>query len=714
MWILDKHCVETRFPKDRNCEICQRTKITRAPCRRSIGGVVPRAENFGDLITADHKVLSEGCESRNNHRYVIVVQDLATQWIQSYPCKTKTSQETQRSLQKFLEPDRKPKVIYTDNSLEFGKACEALSRNHCTSTPRRTETNGIVERAVCRVKEGTYCYNQVWMKIGGQIPWNVTPTCEMLQISYLTLNPIWGTFWETIWRTNRSVWFTGWVLPYICERPVKNPSIWKESLTWIVPWIRFVRGENLEGWRTGCRRWGVGNDGRIRNLLEKNQCKGSNIFQRKWKFYFSSRRWTNQSFWKRSGTENTHLDTGTSTSRRKSRWFSWRIRRVSSSTSRLTSGCRWSDKWFLVHVRKLQIPPSRWTKSQNFTRREKNHSLFHWNTLTYPELHKRIRMSSKSDASTIIEFRWVSRLVRSLDRFHTIYSVGRETSKRIYVVRGETDKKAVNIQARSFMARTLDQNGKKCPAEGQKWSPEKPKLDNARKLRGIYLIDFKRQGIQTITNARKKLETSMALAMPCKTSKTCKHGVARGKPNEFKSNLACILEASESTRLRMEESLPNYHENHIAGKWDNSLQQHNSVQKFIPVPQAMKIPSAKAAVDKEWEKLKRFRRGDLTKVRSKKEVIDEARTKGAKSSFCLTDGHLSFEECRIGGKTPKIQKVELYSEAILWMMILDLMQYSPSKDHQHHKWQQQKSWISYPDCPGAQDKQLMQYLLKPM
>ena len=131
---LGKHSVYTHFPKDRICEICRRTKITRAPCRRRIGEAVPRAENFGDLITADHKVLSDNCESRNNHRYAVVVQDLATQWIQSYPCKTKTSQETQRSLQKFLEPERKPKVIYTDNSLEFGKACEDLSWNHCTST----------------------------------------------------------------------------------------------------------------------------------------------------------------------------------------------------------------------------------------------------------------------------------------------------------------------------------------------------------------------------------------------------------------------------------------------------------------------------------------------------------------------------------------------------------------------------------------------------
>ena len=45
---LGKHSVYTHFPKDRNCEICQRTKITRAPCRRRIGGAVPRAENVGD------------------------------------------------------------------------------------------------------------------------------------------------------------------------------------------------------------------------------------------------------------------------------------------------------------------------------------------------------------------------------------------------------------------------------------------------------------------------------------------------------------------------------------------------------------------------------------------------------------------------------------------------------------------------------------------
>ena len=152
---LGNHRKNTHFPKrPKSARSARGPKITRAPCRRRIGGAVPRAENFGDLITADHKVVSEGCESRNNRRYA-VVQDLATPWIQPYPCKTETSRETERSLQKFLEPNRKPKVIYTDSSMEFGKSCEDLSWNHCTSTPHRSETNVIAERAVRRVKEGT-------------------------------------------------------------------------------------------------------------------------------------------------------------------------------------------------------------------------------------------------------------------------------------------------------------------------------------------------------------------------------------------------------------------------------------------------------------------------------------------------------------------------------------------------------------------------------
>ena len=112
-----------------------------------------------------------------------------------------------------------------------------------------------------------------------------------------------------------------------------------------------------------------------------------------------------------------------------------------------------------------------------------------------------------------------------------------------------------------------------------------------------------------------------------------KHGETRSKTDDFRSKFACILEASESTRMRMEESLPKYHEDHIAGKGDNSSQHYNLVRKFILMPHAMKIPAAKAAVNKECEKLEKISAWDMTKVRNKSEVIDEARTKGTKVHF---------------------------------------------------------------------------------
>ena len=59
--------------------------------------------------------------------------------------------------------------------------------------------------------------------------------------------------------------------------------------------------------------------------------------------------------------------------------------------------------------------------------------------------------------------------------------------------------------------------------EKQKWSEEKIHLDNARKLRGIYFIDPE-DNKETIKNARKKLETSVAPAMPCKIMKNCGSG----------------------------------------------------------------------------------------------------------------------------------------------------------------------------------------------
>ena len=146
--------------------------------------------------------------------------------------------------------------------------------------------------------------------------------------------------------------------------------------------------------------------------------------------------------------------------------------------------------------------------------------------------------------------------------------------------------------------------------EKQKWSNEKPKLENARKLRGIYFIDpedteFK----ETIRNARKKWETPMAPAMPCKTSKKNKNGRPVARLMISSQNLRVSWKPVNPHDCAWENHYRLIIEDHIAKKRNNSLKHYNLVHEFIPMPKAMKIPAAKVAVDENGRNLKRFWRG---------------------------------------------------------------------------------------------------------
>ena len=144
--------------------LCLRTKVTRAPCRKRTGAAVPRADNFGDLLTADHKVLNEEGVSRNNHRHAVVVQDLATQWIQSHPCKTKTSQETERSLWTLANP------LKTYHGI-IGLLHPIDPRQVVLRRERYAEQRKASLRCCC---------NQAWTKNGGRIPWNAIAICTLI------------------------------------------------------------------------------------------------------------------------------------------------------------------------------------------------------------------------------------------------------------------------------------------------------------------------------------------------------------------------------------------------------------------------------------------------------------------------------------------------------------------------------------------------------
>ena len=147
---------------------------------------------------------------------------------------------------------------------------------------------------------------------------------------------------------------------------------------------------------------------------------------------------------------------------------------------------------------------------------------------------------------------------------------------------------------------------------------EKPKLDNARRLRGIFFIEPDAEEFKhTMKTARRKLEIPMPAAMPGKTpidgrGETCR---SIGK---HKNKFACIVEADETMRIQLEGVPCRHSEDHIAAKGIKSLSttiwHTNSFQC---------LKRSKYRMQRlQWRKngkMENISAWQLTKVRNKKE-----------------------------------------------------------------------------------------------
>ena len=155
------------------------------------------------------------------------------------------------------------------------------------------------------------------MKVVGQILWNVTPICETSQIYLLSDG-------KTPYERRFGQPFKGPIIPF--GSLVEYHPITAKDQSRIHQFGKKV----LPGLFLGYALYAVGiwnGDVLIADLEEletmdaseiyskKTQCERGDISQRR-RIYFSNRRWTNQNPWRRSGTENIHLDTAATNSRR--------------------------------------------------------------------------------------------------------------------------------------------------------------------------------------------------------------------------------------------------------------------------------------------------------------------------------------------------------------------------------------------------------------
>ena len=75
-----------------------------------------------------------------------------------------------------------------------------------------------------------------------------------------------------------------------------------------------------------------------------------------------------------------------------------------------------------------------------------------------------------------------------------------------------------------------------------------------------------------------------------------------------------------------------------------SLGHYTLAYEFIPLRQAMKMLDAKAAVDKEWEKLEKLLAWQMTKNQEQKRGQSRGAERGKDSSLCHADGHMPAQK----------------------------------------------------------------------
>ena len=229
----------THFPKDPNCEICNRVKTQRAQCRAKhnkkerADSSLPPPTHFADQLTSDHIVMRDTDRSRLDDKACMVTQDKFCHWLGAHPSPTRTSTTIRTALNDYLGPYNEPKHIYTDGSTEYEKAIREMKLEDymrlCsdTSTPYRPETNGIAERVVRKVVEGTSCaiqqsgFHPEWWADAVKcfcFAWNVTSTTPVLDSSGVT------RFYSP-YRIRFSREFEGPLIPFGAKVSYKPQSI---------------------------------------------------------------------------------------------------------------------------------------------------------------------------------------------------------------------------------------------------------------------------------------------------------------------------------------------------------------------------------------------------------------------------------------------------------------------------------------------------------
>ena len=246
-----------------------------------------------------------------------------------------------------------------------------------------------------------------------------------------------------------------------------------------------------------------GHDGCVRYWPSKNQNKGSTNQPERWWIRFPIRRWNSKIVRKRLRIPSTHSKAVATCKEwrsqwRNSRWIGW------GSTGR-TYKWRWSPGRFLVDPRWLSSTVITVNHNYNSMCRRKKHTPFHFNTLMLHHTGLEIMQERKiDDYWNVDSCKPLSVFWRGFTKIHFIE---REPPKGYMWSRERLTKIQTTIRPDHVWPEFWMKIGKAAQnREKQEWAKKKSKLDNARKLRGIYFIDpDDKEYSEILKNARRNL-----------------------------------------------------------------------------------------------------------------------------------------------------------------------------------------------------------------
>ena len=161
------------------------------------------------------------------------------------------------------------------------------------------------------------------------------------------------------------------------------------------------------------------------------------------------------------------------------------------STNRRNKRWRRSQQWPLVNGRGLHLSSSHWTSSSSSMCRKKKHSLFHWNTLTWPEPLIQSWTCCKDNVLTIIGVSMWIEVCQILGKVsQSSFYLKEKPPKGCLWSQGGLQKFKPTTRPDYMWPETWSSMSKAAQKkEKQQWAIKKPKLENARALRGVHFID---------------------------------------------------------------------------------------------------------------------------------------------------------------------------------------------------------------------------------